>query len=47
MRELNRMKIINPFKGLKEILEKKVSLEDTDLLSVDSLTYKGYRGLKN
>ena len=47
MRELNRMKVINPFKGLKEILEKKVSLEETDLVSVDSFNYKGYKGHKN
>lgn len=47
MRELNRMKIINPFKGLKEILEKKASLEESDLVSVDSTNYRGYKGPKN
>ena len=47
MRELNRMNIIDPFKGLKEILEKKVSLEEPDLVSVDSYNYKSFKGPKN
>lgn len=46
MRELNRMKFINPFKGLKEILQKKDNLEE-DLVSVDSQNYRGYKGPKN